>query len=302
VESPAPEARVVARYLELQAPDFEQVHLEKVASERIGDTIHGIWDAHGSRGERFWVITNPTNLYSQSDFPSMDICLSFHVGLVVRMMENRSLSVEEMEARAPILRAFRKLDSARTALHEARESEHFQTVGVLCREALLTLVDDLRGSVSGSSDTAGLKAGDFKGWSLAAARHFAEGIDRLEEYLVQSTRTTWDLAQRVTHSRRAKSFEAEILVDAVSNVLEVFATVTRKSQGPPECPRCGSYVLFEEYLPDTDAMSTLCLSCGYEVRRLALGRIQHEPPTSDPEGECVTVDAPLYPPIRERLP
>lgn len=33
---------------------------------------------------RWWVITNPTNLYSHYEFPSADYTLSFHIGVVAR--------------------------------------------------------------------------------------------------------------------------------------------------------------------------------------------------------------------------
>ena len=39
---------------------------------------------------RWWVITNPTNLYSQELFPSLDYAISFHVGV---RSETRRVSV-----------------------------------------------------------------------------------------------------------------------------------------------------------------------------------------------------------------
>jgi hypothetical protein len=43
---------------------------EKLASERIYGQKFDIWDVQASNG-RWWVVTNPTNLYSHGDFPSM---------------------------------------------------------------------------------------------------------------------------------------------------------------------------------------------------------------------------------------
>jgi hypothetical protein len=45
---------------------------------------HDVWDVHASDG-RWWVITNPTNLYSQNQFPSMDLAVTFHMGLTLRI-------------------------------------------------------------------------------------------------------------------------------------------------------------------------------------------------------------------------
>jgi len=59
------------------------VHLERVASESVLGTKYDVWDVHTDKG-RWWVITEPTNLYSQTDFPSMDNVLTFHIGLMSR--------------------------------------------------------------------------------------------------------------------------------------------------------------------------------------------------------------------------
>jgi hypothetical protein len=45
----------------------EVVHLEKAASEMVGPVGHDIWDVHCPTS-RWWVITEPTHLYSQEDF------------------------------------------------------------------------------------------------------------------------------------------------------------------------------------------------------------------------------------------
>jgi hypothetical protein len=59
------------------------VHLEKAASELVGPVRHDIWDVHCA-DSRWWVVTNPTNLYSQADFKSRDVVLTLHIGLALR--------------------------------------------------------------------------------------------------------------------------------------------------------------------------------------------------------------------------
>jgi hypothetical protein len=71
-----------------QARDEKVLHLEKVASERIFDRQHDVWDVHTDK-ERWWVVTQPTNLYSQTLMPSLDYTLSFHIGLMARMAARR---------------------------------------------------------------------------------------------------------------------------------------------------------------------------------------------------------------------
>jgi hypothetical protein len=56
----------IQAYVEGQAHE-PVVHLEKAASEMVGPARHDIWDVH-CEDSRWWVVTNPTNLYSHDDF------------------------------------------------------------------------------------------------------------------------------------------------------------------------------------------------------------------------------------------
>lgn len=81
MESPEHERQFIVDYMAGVAPDETVEHLEKVYSERIMGQDHDIWNVHTS-AERWWVITDPANLYSQAQFPHMDIALTFHIGLM----------------------------------------------------------------------------------------------------------------------------------------------------------------------------------------------------------------------------
>jgi hypothetical protein len=82
METPAHERRQIEDYLRSQSgDDFEIEHVEKLTSEYVIGNQYDVWDAHTSDG-RWWVITNPVNLYSQDQIKSMDIALSFHIGLM----------------------------------------------------------------------------------------------------------------------------------------------------------------------------------------------------------------------------
>jgi hypothetical protein len=85
------EANRIAEYVELQcAKDRERVtFLEKVVTEHIFQTRYDCWNVRTNK-ERYWVITSPTNLYSQKLFPSLDYTLSFHIGLMARVQANCS--------------------------------------------------------------------------------------------------------------------------------------------------------------------------------------------------------------------
>lgn len=84
VRSPDQRERDTIRtYVESQA-DEPVAHHEKAGSELVGMVRHDIWDVQCATA-RWWVVTNPTNLYDQADFKSRDVVLTFHVGLALRL-------------------------------------------------------------------------------------------------------------------------------------------------------------------------------------------------------------------------
>jgi hypothetical protein len=70
----------VTSYFESQAADLTVEFVQKVCTENILGHCHEVWDVHTDK-DRWWVITNPSNLYAQEQFPNMDLALTFHVGL-----------------------------------------------------------------------------------------------------------------------------------------------------------------------------------------------------------------------------
>jgi hypothetical protein len=73
METPAHERRWIEEYVRSQSGDSFQIeHVEKLTSEYVLGRQYDVWDAHTNEG-RWWVITNPVNLYSQEQIKSMDI-------------------------------------------------------------------------------------------------------------------------------------------------------------------------------------------------------------------------------------
>jgi hypothetical protein len=71
----------LARYVELEAHDEMVQHVEKVKAEYVLGDPYEVWDVTTDK-DRWWVLTNMTNLYSRKHFPSLDYTMSFHVGLI----------------------------------------------------------------------------------------------------------------------------------------------------------------------------------------------------------------------------
>ena len=107
----------VTSYFEGQAPDLKVEFIQKVYSENVLGHCHDVWDVHTDQ-DRWWVITNPSNLYSQEQFPNMDLALTFHVGLCLRIPRSEKQKLSELPLE-PFAQCYRYLSEASEALGQA---------------------------------------------------------------------------------------------------------------------------------------------------------------------------------------
>lgn len=121
-----------------RSPNAAVTFLQKVYSENVVGHRHDVWDVHASDG-RWWVITNPTNLYSQNQFPNMDYAMTFHMGLCLRIPRTQEQRRNEVGVR-PFAEVFNQLRRIEEALGQAQNAGDYQSIGVRCREALLSFV------------------------------------------------------------------------------------------------------------------------------------------------------------------
>jgi hypothetical protein len=123
MESPEHERRSISEYVELEASDETVVHAEKLSSERVMGDRFDVWDVRTDKN-RWWVVTNMTNLYLQSDFKSLDYVLSFHIGLMHRLMARQSQEPRTgEEERERLMVPWRKWEQAGKAADKAEEAE-----------------------------------------------------------------------------------------------------------------------------------------------------------------------------------
>src|SRR5260370_2415557 len=85
----------VTSYFEGQAPDLTVEFIQKVYVENALGHCHDVWDVHTDK-DRWWVITTPTNLYSQEQFPNMDLTVTFHVELFLRIPRSEKRRLSEL--------------------------------------------------------------------------------------------------------------------------------------------------------------------------------------------------------------
>jgi hypothetical protein len=90
--------RAVSDYVEIQAREKVQ-HAERVMTEHVLGHDHDCWDVHTNK-DRYWVITSPTNLYSQHYFPSL-ITLSWIQDWSVKYPSGENIALIPAEGGAP---------------------------------------------------------------------------------------------------------------------------------------------------------------------------------------------------------
>jgi hypothetical protein len=246
------------------------VHLELMKSESVFGRRHDAWDVHTNEADgRWWVITEPTNLYSQHEFPSLDYTISFHVGVMARVA-SRDAKAGPTAQSERFRSAWRRLENAHESLDRATEAEDFQAVGMRCREALVDIAKSMQVTVPVAAGTEQPKAADFKGWLTLLAAHFAEGKrnEHVRSYLNNTGKEVWQLASWLTHTSNASIHDAQIVVEVTTTFVTLFGLVVIRHEAgaPRRCPACDSYRLASVYEPDLGIdppYVNLCESCGW---------------------------------------
>lgn len=222
------------------------------------------WDVYTNKN-RWWVITSPTNLYSQALFQSLDYTISFHVGLIARMMSEPDPGVSELE-QALMASAWRRWEQACEVLNNAEEAEDFQSVGMRCRECLIAMVKDVAKPDMVASGQTAPKRSDFANWAVLIAEHIAQGgsAERVRGYLKAISQSGWQLVSWLTHASGATRADAILAIEVTQHLLATFSTgLFRHNYSVPDrCGRCGSYKI-GLWAPDDFTEPTLrCQACG----------------------------------------
>jgi hypothetical protein len=191
------------------------------------------------------VITEPTNLYSQDDFKSRDVALTFHIGLALRVsyLHDRRVPVAP-EPAALLAGSWRRWEQAFETFDAGDEAEDFQAVGVRLRECLVSFLRETTSDELVPAKQAAPKAADFRAWTELLANRLAAGDSSayLRSYLKKLSFETWAYVNWLTHVKNAVRLDAEIGLKAVEHLLGTFtAARMRLGQRSLRCESCGSY-------------------------------------------------------------
>lgn len=299
----------VTSYMEWQAPDLTLKMVQKVYAENVLHVQHDVWDVH-TDVDRWWVITQPMNLYSQEQFPNMDLALSFHVGLCLRIprTDRQQLSALPIE---PFAECYRYMQEASDALAQAQEVNDYQSIGVRCREALLAFSGAAQTALPWTSDQEQPKKADLKTWadhicSVALAGPSHEHRRHLFKTLLESA---WKFTNWLTHTKASHWHDAEAAIACTENAITLCTSaVIQHIRGvPQQCPACGSHRLspqrgFREDEPEVEWERPTCDKCGWIGKPVPIADVAEHADDSDrpkPDGDCVLPTVPLF---RRRRP
>ena len=253
----------IARYVEGQARDETVKHVEKVKEEVVAGEKYEIWDVTTDK-DRWWVITNLTNLYSQRHFPSLDYTLSFHVGLMMRL-SSRPQGADSSDP-TPFDEVFRRQEQAKHLHDRAVEAEDFQAVGVQLRECLISLVGAMRRRIQIASEGERPQDSNFVAWSALLMDELCRGGSNkeLRQYLKNIAKETWQLVSWLTHHRNAAEHTSLIAIHGCDTVVGHFLQVLHRSKTEKvgHCPLCNSREIRSHYDPSIEPDGDYYLTCG----------------------------------------
>lgn len=292
----------VREYFEWQAPDLEVIFMQKVHSEAVLSTRHDVWDIHTNK-DRWWVITGGTNLYSQEQFPNVDLALTFHIGLMLRIPRSEKQQQDDLRI-LPFGLVFEKMEEAGAAVTSAHDLAAYQAVGVRCRETLLELIGVAQ-DAAGWTDKPPQRA-NFRAWTEIICNDLLPGDTNKERRgaLKSALESAWTFSNWLTHSKSATWTDAEMAHSLIQHAIGMATSlIIRQLRGVPrECPACGSSRLEPEHSENMESAGVLwerprCADCGWAGRPVPILHLEDGQPIITREGEqtdeCSIMAAPL---------
>lgn len=292
----------VREYFEWQAPDLEVTFMQKVYSEAVLNTRHDVWDIHSNK-DRWWVITGGTNLYSQVQFPNMDLALTFHIGLILRIPRTEEQEEDDLRI-LPFGIVFEKMEEAGTAVTQAHNLSGYQAVGVRCRETLLELIGVAQEAVMWTD--APPQRANFRAWTEIICNDLLPGDTNKERRgaLKGALESAWTFSNWLTHAKSVTWIDADMAHSLTQYAIGMATSlILRELRGvPEECPKCSSPHLEPErgeYCGEPGVLweRPRCADCGWTGRPIPILDLENGQPIVTREGKrsegCGIMTVPL---------
>jgi hypothetical protein len=169
-----------------------------------------------------------------------------------------------------LMPVWRRGQEAADALSVAEEAEEFQAVGMRCRECLIQLVRLLGSPTMIPAAEEAPKRADVIGWTEHIANTIAAGssADNVRGYLKSVAKSTWQLANWLTHASNVGRTDATLTLDATHSVLAAFVSATMRFESGTRdrCPKCGSYSVSLGYNPEKSPQYiSACEKCDWST-------------------------------------
>jgi hypothetical protein len=222
----------ILRAVEKETHAEKVLSFRKVKTEQVFDARMDIWNVQTDKNQ-YWVITNPTGVYAQTLFPSLDYAVTFHVGLAYRSASNQRVDEAEKEQDQQAF-AWRRWEQAAAALTKADAPEEYQAVGILCRVCLLSFINAVVSDEIVTVNEKHPSLADFLSWSEIIAVSLTQGSSAAEvrAYLVNIAKAAWQLVDWLAHAADPTREDANLAIEATEYVLMAFgAALVRHQNG-----------------------------------------------------------------------
>jgi hypothetical protein len=217
---------------------------------------------------RWWVITNLTNLYLQKYFPSLDYTISFHVGLMMRL-RSRPEGADSSEP-DPFDEVFRRQEQAKLRYDRAIEAEDYQAVGMQLRECLISLAGVMRRRIELKPDLEKPQDANFIGWAHVLMDHLCPSHKNkeLRQYMKVVSEKTWQLVNWLTHDRDANRTASLITIHSCDMIVGHYVQLlmrdrTDRAEGCPQYSSRNMRTHFDIAIGPDGAYFDTCGACGW---------------------------------------
>ena len=237
-----------------------------------------VWNVK-TKSQAYWVVEGdsaPMNLYTQNGhYFSADEAYSFHMGITQRLgkkyqdefkhvLEEVPLDIEEIKS------INRKLNLVSEKLGFDLEPEEFQSIGLICREALIDLAKEFCRRNPELIKEKKLKSSDFKGIAKEFILLYIPGKNNsdLRNYSRKIIESAWDYNSILVHSQKKTFPDAKIALLFTSAAVSLFQNLFLKYIGFDHelgCRECGSKKI-EIFETEDEETILHCLLCGTEEK------------------------------------